>query len=121
MDICLTRRMGFAGGMERPKARSRVYAISTLHYASRTLRDQPQLDALTKPGDRIGPRCLLLAAPQFFALMERLEALPALRNMRPYTATQMALALGLARTLFHNEPIPVRQFIQVRRLIVVAA
>jgi len=61
------------------------------------------------------------AAPQFFALMERLEALPALRNMRPCTATQMALALGLARTLFRNEPIPARQFIQVRRLIVVAA
>ena len=26
------------------------------------------------------------AGPQFFALMDRLEALPALRNMRPYTA-----------------------------------
>ena len=61
------------------------------------------------------------AGPQFFALMDRLEALPALRNMRPYTATQLALALGLARTLFRSEPIPLQQCIQVRRLAVVAA
>jgi hypothetical protein len=32
-----------------------------------------------------------------------------------------APALGLTRTLFHDEPIPAHQRIQVRRLIVVAA
>ena len=58
---------------------------------------------------------------QFGLLMNRLEAQPALRNMQPYTATQMALALSLARTLFRNEPIPAHQRIQVRRLVVVAA
>jgi hypothetical protein len=57
----------------------------------------------------------------FKFLIERLEALPPLRNLQPYTATQMALALSLARTLFRNEIIPARRRIQVRRLTVVAA
>jgi hypothetical protein len=57
----------------------------------------------------------------FKLLMDRLEVLPPIRNLRPYTATQMALALSLARTIFRNEIIPARQRIQVRRLAVVAA
>jgi hypothetical protein len=51
---------------------------------------------------------------QFGLLMDRLD--PALRHTQPYTATQLALALSLARTLFRNEPIPVRQCIHVRWL-----
>ena len=31
--------------------------------------------------------------------MRRLEALPAMNRMQPYTATQLALALGLAQFL----------------------
>ena len=57
----------------------------------------------------------------FKFLIERLEALPPIRNLQPYTATQLALALTLARTLFRNEIIPARQRIKVRRLTVVAA
>ena len=60
---------------------------------------------------------------QFVSLIHRLEALPALRNMQPYTDVQLAKALVLARALFNydGDSIPVDRKIRVRRLVVVAA
>jgi hypothetical protein len=60
---------------------------------------------------------------QFVSLIHRLEALPAIRNMQPYTDVQMAKALVLARALFNYDAdnIPADRRIRVRRLVVVAA
>jgi hypothetical protein len=54
----------------------------------------------------------------------RLEAIPAIRNMHPYTDVQLAKALVLARALFNYDDagsIPADRRIRVRRLVVVAA
>ena len=55
--------------------------------------------------------------------MRRLEALPAMNRMQPYTATQLALALGLAQFLaeYDADRIPDERKIQVRRLVVADA
>ena len=60
---------------------------------------------------------------QFVSLIHRLEALPAVRNMQPYTDVQLAKALVLARALFNYDAdsIAVDRKIRVRRLAVVAA
>jgi hypothetical protein len=61
---------------------------------------------------------------QFVSLIRRLEAIPAIRNMHPYTDVQLAKALVLARALFNNDDagsIPADRRIRVRRLAVVAA
>ena len=56
-------------------------------------------------------------------LVLALETLPASNRMQPYTATQLALALGLARFLADYDAgrIPDERKIQLRRLAVVAA
>jgi hypothetical protein len=53
--------------------------------------------------------------------MRRLEALPATNRMQHYTATQLALALGLAQFLaeYDSDRIPDERKIQVRLLAVV--
>ena len=48
--------------------------------------------------------------------MRRLEALPAMNRMQPYTATRLALALGLAQFLAEYDA---DRKIEVRRLAVV--
>jgi len=60
---------------------------------------------------------------QFVSLIKCLEALPAIRNMQPYTDIQLAKALVLARALYNYEinNIPDDRRIRVRRLVVVAA
>jgi hypothetical protein len=60
---------------------------------------------------------------QFVSLIHRLEAIPAIRNMHPYTDVQLAKALVLARALanYDADEIPYDRRIRVRRLVVVAA
>ena len=61
---------------------------------------------------------------QFVSLIRRLEAIPAIRNMHPYTDVQLAKALVLAWALFNYDDagsIPADRRIRVRRLVVVAA
>jgi hypothetical protein len=81
---------------------------------------------ITRPSD-LEPLQRLITGEertQFVSLLRRLEAIPAIRNMQPYSNVQLAKALVLARALFNYDDagsIPADRRIRVRRLVVVAA